>query len=415
MPVQQQAPSLSKRLGGLIAEANEEHKDKPVDLGMRNLPAGIRNATARLEVMTYKEQLRDDGKVPKGEIYFFAQAVVTAPETFKGEKIEGLHTFLRIPMCKVPAKGKRKEVSFSENWYDFQNLFKLLGIPAPNETKQTDPLGQRTDQYYLAAMKTLTDPQRQPTYISFSTRGWTPPKTPDNPDPKEMVIEEWHGLSEGNGVLDPASHVDVQPPINPPTPTPMNTPPSDRPFNEFPEQAPPTIGKNGAVPTQSAGPMDVADEVASLVESAMMDPNGETPDGTAAITRLEDLAWSNGWSKEVVKNAADWAAVGEMCLTKPTPPEAPPATPPTVNPPTAAPAPTTPTVTPGAKFKFAKRKKDGTKLTNKAGEPFPAQEVEVVTVNLTNKTCTLRTVKDSKDVLDIATKQPVVVKFEWLE
>ncbi len=156
----------------------------------------------------------------------------------------------------------------------------------------------------------------------------------------------------------------------------------------------------------------------------MNDPEGATTEGANASARLEEIAWTVGWSKEQTAGAEDWAAVGDMCLNPPTPPT--PAAPPAQ---VAVPAPIQPgtpvifqtsgapptAIMPGGKYKFAKRTRDGLKLRNNKGEEFPPQEIEVTTVNVTNKTCTVKTVKDNKPVVDIRSKQPVDVKFEWLE
>ncbi len=161
--------------------------------------------------------------------------------------------------------------------------------------------------------------------------------------------------------------------------------------------------------------------VAALVEAALADPEGATDEGAQASAQLEEMAWAAGWSKEQTAGAADWSEVGDMAL-------APPTTAPLTQP---AAAPATPTPPDGAvtiagrfypvkdlvgcKFYFAKRSKDGAKLHNNKGEEFPAQEVEVVAVDAAAKTCTVKTTKDGKPVVDIRSKAPVAVKFEWLE
>ena len=50
--------------------------------------------------------------------------------------------------------------------------------------------------------------------------------------------------------------------------------------------------------------------VAALVEIAMGDPEGNTPDGASATSQLEQMAWGLGWTKEQTGKAADWAEVG---------------------------------------------------------------------------------------------------------
>lgn len=407
MPVQTQMSSFAKKLGGRVAQANAEHRDKPVDTGIQNLPPGIRNGTAKLATMMVKEYPDDkNGPGTRGMPYFRAAAVVLLPDTHNGQRVAGLQTSVVIPLCDIPAKGQRKEKTFSNNWFEFQNLFKLLGIGAPDYNQQTDPTGQLTEAYYFAAMKTLTDPQRPPVYIHFSTRGWTPAPTPQQPKPEQMVFEDWHGLAQFSGTADPGAGVVEASPAAV-QPEPFTEPPQG--VVQYPGGAPaPSLSQlhaeaaNGAV-------ADPADEVAALVETAMNDPEGATEEGGAASQRLEELAWVAGWSKDQTKNATDWAQVGDMCLN-----------PPTAKPATAAPtaAPTVATnVAPavGAKHRFAKRTKDGLKLKNNKGEEFPPQDVEVTAVDAGAKTCTVKTVKDGKDVVDIRTKQPVAVKFEWLE
>ena len=85
MPMQTQNSQFAKRLGSRVAQANAEHRDKPVDVGIRRLPAGIRGGVAKLQSMVTKTQERDDGKTPKGETYFQAAAVALTPKEHNGE------------------------------------------------------------------------------------------------------------------------------------------------------------------------------------------------------------------------------------------------------------------------------------------------------------------------------------------
>lgn len=396
VPEKQANSSFARDLGGRLSAANAEHANKPVDTGNRRLPANIKGGVAKLSTMYTKQQEEDGGKTPKGKHFFRASAIVITPKEHNGQKVEGLVTSVIVPLCDIPAKGERKGKTFSENWYEFQNYFKLLGIAPCPETPQTDPTGQRTEAYFMAAMKTLTDPKRPPVYIEFSTRGWTPPANANNPHPEEMVFEEWHGLAQApsNGQGNPAAK--VQDSGTPPMPAP-------EPFNEF--APPPQAQVPTAPPPQQAPPQDNGDVVAALVETAMNDPEGATPEGADASGQLEEMAWALGWSKADTKSAADWAAVGEMALNPPS--KAPP-----TNTATGAGA-VPPTV--GSKHKFCKRTKDGNKLKDNKGNEFPPQEVEVLTVDLAAKTCTVKNCKDGKTVVDIKSKEPIQVKFEWLE
>lgn len=406
MPVQQEMANFAKKLGGRIAEVNAEHADKPVDTGNRRLPSNIKDGVAKLSAMYTKEQTEDGAKTPKGQIFFRASAVVLGHmvggklvDNVNGERIEGLMTQVIIPICDVPERGKAKATSLSENWFKFQNLFKRLshGAIVCRETKQTDPTSEKTWAFYLAAMKALTDPVRaktNPVYVSFSTRGFKPDPTPAQPNPEEMTLETWHELAEYNGKVDPAAGVTVgaQPPPMTPPPTPQTS--AQR------AAAPPSV--NGpATQYQPDGDADHTDVVAALVEAAMADPDGITEDGAAASSQLEDMAWSAGWTKEQTNKADNWAQVGDMALSPPK------------NAPTPTPNPNGVAV--GSRWFFAKRDKSGNRLKNGKGEDFPSQEVEVTSFDATTSTCTVKTTKDHKDVVDIRSKKPVAVQFGWLE
>jgi hypothetical protein len=393
--MQQQNSSFASRLGARVAEAHDEHKDSAVDTGDRRLPAGIRAGIAKISTAYTKQQTDDTGgKTPKGETFFRISAVVVSPVAFKGEKVAGMVTSVVIPLCDVPAKGERKAKSFKDQWFEFQNLFKLLGINPPSETAKTDPTGRKIEAYYFAAMKTICDPAR-PTYVEFSTRGFTPKQTPEQAKagitPEEFVMENWHGLAKFDGTHDPASGFSEAPSTSPNGNAGTSTPPpTDPPFEE------PPMGQV-VMPDEPTEPLDLAYEVAVLVEAAMNDPEGATTEGAEATHRLEVLAWENGWTKEQTGTASGWDAVGDMALTEPT----------------ATPTPTAPTV--GSKHKFAKRDSKGAKLRNAKKEEFPPVEVEVASVDVANKICTVKTAKDGKDVIDIRSKKPVAVKWEWLE
>jgi hypothetical protein len=294
----------------------------------------------------------------------------------------------------------RKAKSFSDNWYEFQNLFKLLGVAPCSETPASDPTGQKTEAYFFAAMKTLTDPIRMktnPVFISFSTRGWAPPPTPANPKPEEMVFETWHGLANYTSQHNPAAGVQDSTPPTQTAPAQAAAPPAQ------PPHTPPSPQY------QPGGDPDPADVVAALVETAMNDPEGATEEGQAASAKLEEMAWTAGWTKEQTAGAIDWAQVGDMVLNPPT------ALPPGVSYSQAPPQNKEFGLTVGSKWLFAKRTKEGERLKNNKGELFPPTEVVVATIDESTKTCTVKSAKDGKDVVDIRSKKPVAVKFEWLE
>lgn len=403
MPMQQQNAGFAQGLGGRLAAANAACADKPIDTGMRRLPPGIRDGVARLSAC-YTKQYEDDKQGLKGKTFFRASAVVVYPTEHGGMKVAGMVTSQVIPLCDVPARegSQKKAVSFEENWDAFQNLMKILGVNPPREQGSDEAAGIRIQQYYLAAMQALVDPARvktNPVYIRFSTRGWTPPTAPGQPKAEEMVFETWHEQVKWDGRPDPAAGVVTsQPPPRSMPPGTNGVPAAPAAPSTLPPQMP-TLS-----PTAIAG--EVQDVVASLVEIAMNDPEGATEDGADASARLEEMAIALGWTQEQTGAAPDWAAVGDMALNPP--PQAAPATQPATQG-------ATPTPTVGSRWMFAKRTREGAKLKNARGEEFPPQEVEVAYVDLASQTCTVRTTRDGKDVVDIKTKQPVAVKFEWLE
>lgn len=402
MAVEQMA-SLAGKLGGRLSAANAAAKDQPVDTGFQRLPSGIKNGVAKLQVMEWKVQEKDGGQTPKGEMQMRAAAVVLFPTHHGTEKILSRQTSQFISLCDLSAgkpPSERKAKSFDDNYFDFQNLFRLLGIPPCPETGASDPNGVKTEAYWRAAIQRLTDP-KNPTYISFSTRGWTPKKLPGaTKEPEEMVFEDWNGLADPEllkTVLQgtaPGQGVTVRDPAT-------SQPP--------PHTLPPSTNGAGAVVAVSTsapttGPAD-DDEIASLVEVAMGDPQGKTPDGKAAQVRLEDLAFQAGWSREQTANAKDWADVGDMAMTPYTDDDSR----------AQIENEGSGSVVVGSKWLFTKRKQDGSKLTNNRNEPLAPQEVEVLTVDEAAQTCTVKFTRDGKPHVNARDKQPVNVKFEWLE
>lgn len=400
--MQTQQSSLAAHLGGRLAAINAETAGKPLDVGQQKLPGGIKSGIAKIAMMVWKQQDKDDGKVPRGEYYFFGRAICMLPLEHAGMKTYGIATTVNIPLCDVPEKGLRKASSLRDNWNKFRSLIELFGVKPCPETPQSDPSGAKTQAYFLGAMQALCDPKK-PTYIKFTTKAIAGTKTPANPDPEPFIFEEWVGLAKpeelsGKATHDPGAGVNVRQSINPivgQQPEPFTEPPIGV---LQPGRAPTNSDIHGMEPGGHEEP--TGDDIDGLVEIAMNDPTSETPDGAYATSRLEELAWAGGWSKEQTASAEDWAAVGEMAANpamdegeeQPQPP---------------------PTPAIGSKWKFAKRTKEGARLKNNKGEEFAPQEVEVVTVDAATETCTVS--RDGKVVVDLRSKKPIDVKWEWLE
>jgi hypothetical protein len=395
MPVQTQTSNLLQRFGGRIAQANAEHKDKPLDLGFKRLPPGINTGIGKLHTVAMKQYGQDEKILAlRGMDYLHVVGVVLSPQSHNGEKVEGAQMFQRFPLCDIPANPNNvysKPRSFSDNWYEFTQFFLRFGIVPPNETAQTDPTGQKTLGYYLAAIPALMSRPEKDRCYSFKTRAWRPQGAKE-----DRIEEEWGKQCEWNGQHDPAAAVTESPEAV--QPGPFTAPPTDNGAPAF--RSAPTAPAHPSAPITT----DPADEVASLVEVAMNDPEGATDEGFQAAHRLQEMAWAAGWTKEQTAGAQDWTHVGEMALNPPNN---------LFTAPSGVAYPTAPTV--GSKWKFAKRTKEGLKLKNSKGEEFPPQEVEVTTTDAAARTCTVKALKDGKDVVDIKTKKPIAVKFEWLE
>ena len=65
MPVQTQNSSFAAKMGNRVAQANAEHKDKPIDTGIQQLPAGIKNGTAITWVVTQAGQPEESRSAKK--------------------------------------------------------------------------------------------------------------------------------------------------------------------------------------------------------------------------------------------------------------------------------------------------------------------------------------------------------------
>lgn len=399
MPVQVQTSTLAQKLGQRIVQAHNTHKDKPVDKGQVRLPAGIRGGKARLNAM-YISQYKD-GEF-KGQDFFRASGIVVHPTTHNGQTIAGSITSVMVPLCDQPAKGKRKAKSFLDNWADFQNYFQLLGVNPPDVDGV--PEAQRPQaimNYYDAAMKMLcgnpnsAKPEeklgKRP-HFEFSTRGWTPPAVPGQPPPTEMVFEEWHGLTEFNGVADPGAGVTEHQPGNNGDTTALQP----EPFTEPPMgvQETPTVEEPA---TESGEEPSQEDIIMALVEVANGDPDNATEEGAGAKQQLEEYAIAAGATKEQVTNAVNWEEVAAMALGNL--PEADAGGDPKV----------------GDARKFKKRDSKGNPLANvKDKKPFPAIDIEIVSVDAKNKTVTAKD-KAGKVVTAIGGKTPLAIKWEWLE
>lgn len=388
MAMQQTQSNLAKKFGGRLAQAAAEHKDKPIDTGDLKLPPGIRFGIAKLQSIGWYVREKDEAGRKAGDDYCRASAQVVYPHQGpNGERVKGKSTTLWIDMCDTPAVGQREARTWQQNFGDFVNLLKLLtnGAVVCTIPPGSDPTGEKTQAWYLAAMKTLTDPARPPIYITFSTRLYVNKVTK-----KESTIETWTGLATADQI---AQFIAGHNPAGAVAQGTSSRPPANGHNDQGPDGLPILPPGEGAE-IDSADAGDQGDDMELLVATAMSDPKGKTDEGKAACARLEELAMANGWSKEEVDDADSWGNVGEMAANRKE--ETPEDKAPAVN----------------SKWQFVKRAMDGSKMTDRKGKEYPAIEVVVQSVNVENKTCTVKA--DGKVLLD-ALKKPVQVKWGWLE
>ncbi len=398
MAVQTTVSNLASIFGSRISAANEMHKDKPVDKGFQRLPGGMRNAIAKLQVMEVAQN-QDDKKWPgaKGKHYFRAAAVVVfsgnvaTPHEHDGIKVLNMQTSQFVDLCDTPEVkfpgGTRPASSYEQNAGEMINILKMFGMKCPY-TPKDDPTGQKTWMYYVACMKEYTDPQKPAKYVSFSTSKPWKKKRPNESDEQfnnreGSIFETWHDGTEWKGITNPADNVNVVTSNGVPA-MPVTTQP-------HPHDNPPEVGADGL----PLNPNYTAPElvIPALVQQALAD-NRE------AQLKLNELADANGWSKDQIEDEnLTWEDVGRMALTSPD----------------EAGTSDAPEVTVGSKWNYVKRDNNGTKLMDEKKQILPSKEVEVTSVDMANKTCTVREVKTGKDVTGLRSKTPTVIKFEWLE
>ena len=411
MPAQTVQSTMAARLADRMIRAYSATKDKPVELGRQQLPAGIRNGVAKLTNAYTKVWGNDEKEQWKhGQEFFRASAVCVEPKTFGDVTTEGTPTSFYIELCDVPASGNKKARSYEENYDTFQNWFKMFGVQPPAlQVDPNAPMAQKVAvanqilAYYNAAMKMLTDktaPGYKPVYVSFSTRGWTPPKTALKPNPTEMVFEEWLAKADYHPAHDPSTNgvVDHNNHTTAPAPTQTGMEPGE-PFTEPPQHS----AADGAVE-------DPADILTALAEIADSWKQGTTPtdDQAAAIAQLEEAAKEAGATQEQVNAATNYAAVAMMAMG--VMPEAAPA--PTATAPAATAGPAI-----GSKWNYLRRRQSGDVVNNpgkKPPAPFPPITVEVTAVDAASKTCSAKGA-DGATVVWMGTKLPATIKWEWLE
>jgi len=418
MPVQQQQSSLGTVLGQRLMDAHNMNKDKPVEFGQMRLPTGIKRGVFHLQTIkvgTYKADVQETAL--RGQMYMMLGGVAVSPEQEDGEKVAGLSMQnIMIPMCDTPIHNNKHTTKknwphdgtkFEDHWGDFINFIHWFGVP-PCQAKTS----AEVEAYYMGAAAMLTDPKNPkyqgPRYVSFETYDFTPPADPKKPGekPQPITLEKWLGPTQYTPGTDPSLN-GVGHPSDPPPAAAMNP---CEPFTEPPQASPPPSNQ-----TFAEAPTDPADEIAALAALARTQEQKATAENLAAGAKLFEYAKANVGATQEQCEAATWEQLELMALgdsgaipvvTAAAPPPtqaAPAAAPPQVNAPAV-----------GSKWKFAKRKLDGTPLLRPDKTPFTPIPCEVATVDTAAKTVTLKDDK-GQPVKAPGGKSEAVVKWEWLE
>lgn len=173
------------KLGARVAKAHEAHKSDETKYGMVDLPAGIKGGLARLAMAKIDEYKEDKPKmgVKKGDLYAIFRGIAITPERHDGQVVKGQGVTLTVPLCDT-SKTKDGQVvptPFEENWANFLNELRKFGL-------NTAAIP------HTAVEATLLSLEQSKPVFKFSTRGWTPPKTASDPNPKEMVFTQYDGV-----------------------------------------------------------------------------------------------------------------------------------------------------------------------------------------------------------------------------
>ena len=266
MPVQK-GQSLLALLGDKGRKAHESHRADETTYGIINLPSGITGGVAQL--VTARLDKYKPGTKWEGRPYVLLRGIAKTPPEHKGVPVEGQGVMITIPLCDTPERKNQAggPKLFADNYAEFLNELRRLGAEPANMP-------------YEAVEPTLQALEQTKPHYRFSTRGWIPPKTPQNPNPSEMVFTQFDGICEWNGEASPGdavqdSSVQVEEP---------------------------------AADVSSEEQSQEADEFGDLDSLAKAADSGDAD----AAQSLKDQAIGLGISEEDVDSADNWAAVVVM-------------------------------------------------------------------------------------------------------
>lgn len=371
MPVQNTKSELLNLLGEEAIQAWDQHKKDDIRFGIINLPSGIQGGIAQLVTVKwdkYGMEVQDESL--RGKPYVLFRGIALTPQQHKGVKVQGQGVMITNPLCDTPNKKLNGEPGTKGAWVaELMNEFKKLGIDTSNTSiMDIEPI--------MASLM-----QRKP-FFRFSTRGWTPPKkSPTDPEPTEMVFTQYDGVCEApTGVVVPNGFADKT--MSPPARQLSNTAPSPQPTSI-------------PVEVQYTEPPVEYNDNSDLDSLAVRADNMDQE----AIDTLNQNALDKGYTQKQIDAAPSWAGVVDMIRTpaqSTTKVEAPVAKPKPA-PKAKAPEPVAPPPPP-AEPEWEPKVEEvygycPTVRGKKADKPV---EVEVIAVDLDNKTVTLKNMESPK-------------------
>jgi hypothetical protein len=305
---QEQRPSnLLSRLGAKAEQVHNEVRGNATTYGFVNLPPGISGGVAELKECKIREHESGD---LKGELYAYFVGIALTPDFHRGVKVRGQRVTLMVSLCDTPKRkikdptapsGERPRM-FRDNYADFLNELRRFG-------KETKGLAFGQIEAVCFALE-----KAHPCF-HFSTKGWTPKATAQNPSPSEMVFTQFDGKCERPVIAaDPGSHTRDRSSEGPSSGGMMQQPPPAPP----PPVAPPTqVQGNGEVPPNPPQAPPAADGFYEFQEP----PQGEDLDELARKAReknetaqkdLERVALAAGVTQEEFDRAPTWSQCVSM-------------------------------------------------------------------------------------------------------
>lgn len=257
------------KLGARVAKAHEAHKNDETKYGIVDLPAGIKRGRAKLATCKFAEY--KEGK-NKGELYAMFRSIAETPEIHDGTRVRGQGVMQMIPLCDTVKTKDGKEVTttFEEHWAELLNELRKFGL---------NTAAMPNHNVVEAAMLSLENSHPQHWY---STRGWTPPKTQKDPNPKEMVFVQFDGVLTSEELA---------------------SEPAPSPSSGFAEPE----GGGGGDDAGSGSDTASGGEDFDLADIAQ---NAETGD-MSAIDLMKDAARKVGITEDEIDNSSSWVSQGE--------------------------------------------------------------------------------------------------------